>query len=88
MKTDNNSLPLDTSRDSAQKQLAALQKMNMNDRARMTFELSDNLRSTVEAGIRQRHPDYDQKQVKLAMFKLTLEPDLFNEAFPGCEIVP
>ena len=32
----------------------------------MTMELSDGLRSTIESGVRQRHPDYDEDMVRLA----------------------
>ena len=88
MKTDDTLLPRDTSRDCAARQLAALKKMDISERAEMTFQLSDNLRSIVVSGIRHRHQDYNQEQVTKALLRLTLDKDLFDKVFPGCEILP
>lgn len=38
----------------------------------MAFELSDNLRCIFEAGVRYRHPDWDQKNVKLELLRLMI----------------
>ena len=47
----------------------------------MTFELSDNLRAITEAGIRHRHPDYDEEQVRLALIRTMLGDELFNRFY-------
>ena len=86
MKTDTTLLPFDTPKDSAIKQFEVLKKMDINARAEMTFELSDNLRSIIESGIQKRHPDYTQDQIKLAALKLTIGDDLFHQAFGECEV--
>lgn len=83
---DSNILPHDTDLDSTKRLFDVLRKMDISARAEMTFQLSDNLRLTVESGIRQRHPDYSAEQIKLAVFRLTLDKDLFDKAFPGCEV--
>lgn len=88
MKTDNRSIPFDTTRDSAVKQFDILRKMDIEGRAAMTFELSDNLRSILASGIRQRHPDYNDDQIKMAVMRLTIDKKLFDEAFPDCKVVP
>lgn len=88
MKRDTTLLPFDTSRECAAQQFAALKKMDISERAEMTFQLSDNLRSTIVSGIRHRHPDYNQEQVTKALLRLTLDGDLFEKVFPGCEIMP
>ena len=88
MKTDTTLLPRDTSPHCAARQLAALKRMDISERAEMTFQLSDNLRSTLESGIRHRHPDYNPEQVTKALLRLTLDRDLFDKVFPGCEVVP
>jgi hypothetical protein len=82
MKTDNKSIPSDTLQGSAVKQFKVLQKMDINTRAAMTFELSDNLRLILEDGIRQRHPDYCDNDIKMSVLSLTIEKNLFNQAFP------
>ena len=72
MKMDNRSIPFDTARDAAVKQFDILRKMDIEARAAMTFELSDNLRSILASGIRQRHPDYNDDQIKMAVMRLTI----------------
>jgi hypothetical protein len=47
----------DTTADAARFQTAVLRRLGIEGRARMTFELSDNLRAVTEAGIRHRHPE-------------------------------
>jgi hypothetical protein len=86
MKTDNKSMPSDTLRDSAVKQFNVLQTMGANARAAMTFELSDNLRSILEDGIHQRHPDYCDDDIKMSVLRLTVDKNLFNQAFPDCKV--
>ena len=82
----NSSIPFDTQREAAIKQYEILRKMDISARAEMTFQLSDNLRSILESGIRLRHPEYNQDEVKLAALRLTIDEELFNQAFPDCEI--
>ena len=86
MKNDSDILPYDTKLDSAIKQFSILREMDINKRAEMTFQLSDNLRSIVESGIRQRHLDYSDEQIKLAALRLTIDKDLFDKAFPGHKV--
>ena len=82
----NKTIPSDTALDSVVKQFDVLQKMDVNARAAMTFELSDNLRSILEAGIHQRHPDYCDDDIKLSALSLTVDKNLFNQAFPECRV--
>ena len=78
----------DTSPEAMAVQVAALQKMGLEGRAEMVFELSDNLRELVEAGIRRRHPDYTPQQVVQSVLRLTLDKELFEQIFPGCRVEP
>ena len=76
----------DTAKDSAVKQFDVLQKIDVSTRAAMTFELSDNLPSILEAGIHQRHPDYCGDDIKISAISLTVDKNLFNQAFPNCKV--
>ena len=76
----------DTDRKSALRQIDTLRRPGIRGRAEMTFQLSNNLRSIVEAGIRQRHPDYSQEEVTRAVLSLVLDRDLFLQVFPNSEI--
>ncbi len=86
MEKETASILSDTTADSLARHIAALRKMDIGDRAQMTFELSDNLRSIVESGIRQRHPDYSPEEIQRAALGLTIDRALFNAAFGGCEV--
>ncbi len=54
----------------------------------MTFALCDSLRAVAEAGVRHRHPDYDNAQVQVATARLLLGEALFAEAFPSRDVRP
>jgi hypothetical protein len=45
----------------------------------MAFELSDNLRSIVESGVRLRHPDYDEERVRQQVLRLMIGESLFQQ---------
>ena len=84
--TDKNIISADTTLEAARVQYNILRKMDISDRAEITFQLCDNMRAFVEAGIRDRHPDYDDNKVRLALMRLTLGKRLFREAFGDVEI--
>ncbi len=65
-----------------------LRNLGFEGRVKMTFELSNNLRAVTEAGVRHRHPNYDERQVRLAAFKLSIGPELFKLAFPFEDVEP
>jgi hypothetical protein len=51
------------------------------------FGLGDMTRRTAEAGIRQRHPKYDDEQVMLAWARLLYGDDLVRRAWPDRGLV-
>ena len=65
-----------------------LRNLGFEGRVRMTFELNRSLRSISEAGVRRRHPDYDERRVRLAAIKLAIGADLFERAYPGEDVEP
>lgn len=79
-------IPSDTTIEAAIKQFEILRKLDINARAEMTFQLSNNLRRIVEAGVRQRHPDYDDETVKRAVLRLMIGERLFRQAFGDVEV--
>lgn len=76
----------DTTLEAAQIQFSILRRIGIEGRARMAIELSDNLREIIEYGIRQRHPEYSNREVRLAVIRLTIGEQLFRQAYPGIEI--
>ncbi|MCL4190123.1 MAG: hypothetical protein KJZ87_00150 [Thermoguttaceae bacterium] len=76
----------DTTPDAAAVYYEALRQMPPEERVRRGLEASDQLRDVLEAGVRQRHPDYDDRQVKLAAIRHRLGDTLFREVYPGVEV--
>lgn len=68
-KTIPNLFAADTSPEAMLVGLAMLTSMTLQDRARITFELSDNIRDTAVAGIRSLHPDFDDGQVRTELIR-------------------
>jgi hypothetical protein len=66
----------------------ALRNLGVAGRARLIFDLSESLRRITESGIRHRHPDYNDRQVRLAATKLTFGPVLFKQVYPNEDIDP
>lgn len=69
-------------------QLAALRAMSGSRRAELALEMSEAVRETARAGIRTRHPEYTEEQVRLAFLRLILGEELFRQYWPGCEVRP
>jgi hypothetical protein len=65
-----------------------LRNIGFEGRVRMTFQLNNSLRSISEAGVRRRHPDYDERRVHLAAIKLAIGADLFKLVYPGEDVEP
>jgi len=72
-------IPADTTVDAARKQFEILRRLGPEVRLKMAFELSDNLRSLVEAGVRLRHPDFDEQRVQQEVLRLMIGDELFQE---------
>ena len=77
----------DTSPDADAVQIEAYRRMGGAERAQVMFRLGAMARRTAEAGIRQRHPEYDDEQVMLALARLLHGDDLVRRAWPDRELV-
>jgi hypothetical protein len=78
----------DTSADAEAVYRQVLGRMDASRKAEMVFELSENLRSVVETGVRLRHPEYDARQIKLAAIRLAIGDEQFRLAFPNEDVRP
>jgi hypothetical protein len=78
-----NGIPLDTTIEAARKEFEILRKLGPQIRARMAFEMSDNLRRIVEAGVMNRHPDFDQRKVEMEVLRLMIGDKLYNQMLKG-----
>jgi len=73
--------PRDTTPDATARQFEILRRIGPTGRAAMTFELGDNLRSLVRAGVRHRHPDWDDRTVEREVIRLMIGDALFRQAY-------
>ncbi len=78
--------PADTSPEVARVERLALERLGPQGRMKLTFELIDQLRTIVEAGVRARHPDYTPEQIRLARNRIYWGDDFFRQVYPGVEI--
>jgi hypothetical protein len=81
-------IPRDTTPEAFQVQIEVLRRLGVEGRARMTFQLCDQLRCITAAGVRSRHPDYTDEKVRFAVIRLRLGAALFRKVYPGVEIEP
>ena len=74
--------PLDTSPEADALQIEAYRRTGPAGRIDLIFRLNELMRATTKAGIRSRHPEYDDMQVHLAYARLALGDDLVREVWP------
>jgi hypothetical protein len=78
-----NGTPSDTTVEAMRKEFTILRRLGPQVRARMAFEMSDNLRRIVEAGVRNRNPDFDQKKIGLEVIRLMIGDELYRQMLKG-----
>ena len=78
----------DTSPEARRVQLEALRRLGVSGRAKAMFALSRFTRECTKAGIRMRHPDYDEEQVEMALRRIMLGDELFRKVYPDVEVEP
>jgi hypothetical protein len=62
-------------------------KMGPARRTAIAVQMSLNARATTMAGIRTRHPEYDEATARWALFRLIVGDDLFKRAWPAAPLV-
>ena len=80
-----NGIPADTTLEAARKQFEILRRLGPEARLKMAFKLSDNLRSIVEAGVKERNPNYDEQKIKQEVLRLMIGEALFRQIYPDIE---
>ena len=76
-----NYIPADTTIDALRKQFEILERIGIEGRAEMTFQLGDNLRQIIEDGVRLRHPEYSNSRVRREVLRITLGDELYRKAY-------
>ena len=74
-------LPRDTTPEAMAKEFEILRRIGPAGRFAMIFELNDNLRSLVQAGVRYRHPHWTDRAVEREVIRLMIGDDLFQRVY-------
>ena len=79
-------IPKDTDPEAYDVQVLAYRRMGGVGRTAVMFRLTEMARKNAAAGIRERHPEYDEESVRIALFRLRFGADLARDVWPGREI--
>ncbi|MFQ5856094.1 MAG: hypothetical protein ACE5LU_10665 [Anaerolineae bacterium] len=74
--------PLDTTAEAHQVQLDILRRLGPQGRLQKALELTELSRELLAQGVRQRHPEYSEEEVRLAVIRLQLPEGLFSKVSP------
>lgn len=80
-------LPADTSPEAHDSQIEAYRRMGGPARCAIVFRLNELARRVAEAGIRERHPEYDDDRVRKALFRMRLGDELMRTIWPNDDLV-
>jgi hypothetical protein len=75
--------PRDTTPRAHEIQMEINRRMTPAQRSALALELSEGVRETARAGIRARHPGYDDADVERALRRLLYGDELVRKAWPG-----
>jgi hypothetical protein len=73
--------PEDTSPEAWRIYIELYRQMSPDEKLQRTFELSEALRSTCEAGIRRQYPEASDREVFLRLTQRTLGFELFKKVY-------
>jgi len=80
---------LDTTIEAERIQIEIFRKMKAEQRLKMAISLTQTDRKLLMAGVRKRHPEYNENQIRLAVIRLTLGANLFSTVYPQAkDILP
>lgn len=77
----------DTTAEAAEVQWRVLRSMSMSRKAELVDDLCETTRAMALAGIRSRHPDYDQRSALWALWRNLYGDELFRRAWPQAPLL-
>jgi hypothetical protein len=81
-------IPADTTPEAARVEDEIFRRMPPSRRLELALEMSDEVLAITAAGVRSRHPEYTEDQVRLAVLRLSLGEELFRQVFPDSDVRP
>jgi hypothetical protein len=80
-------IPPDTDAAAHEVQRDILRRLGGRERVEIMFRLNEAARRMAMAGIRTRHPEYDDEMVTRAYTRLVLGDELVRAVWPGRDLV-
>lgn len=80
-------IPFDTTADAYARQREMYRRIGGRGRVEIMFRLNDTVRRLAMSGIRARHPDYTDDQVRHAYARLVLGDTLVRAVWPHRDLV-
>ena len=74
--------PHDTTAEAYRIQIEIYRKMSPQERLRRGIELTELSHRLLAEGVRHRHPEYTDDEVRLAAIRLRLPEELFLKVYP------
>jgi hypothetical protein len=74
--------PRDTDPRAHEVQMGIYRRMSAGQRSALAADISESVRDTARAGIRARHPGYDDADVERALRRLLYGAELVRAAWP------
>jgi hypothetical protein len=78
----------DTTSEAQAVQDAVMRAMGGPRRVEMVVAMTATAEEVTRAGIRSRHPDYSEDEVRLTAWRLRWGDDLYRAALPGAPVLP
>jgi hypothetical protein len=86
--TDRNGIPADTTPEAERVLDEIFRRMPASRRLAIALELTESLLQETAAGVRSRHPEYTEDEVRLAVIRQSLGDELFRQVYPGVDVRP
>ena len=77
--------PLDTSPEAYKLQLEIFRAMTPGERLQRGSELSELSRGLLADGVKHRHPEYNEQEIRLAVIRIELGEKLFLTVYPDAK---
>ena len=77
----------DTTPDAGAVRTAIYRSMSTDQRCELAAEMSAMTRAIALENIRSRHPVYDERQARMALYRLLVGDELFRRAWPGEDLL-
>ena len=75
----------DTSPEAEAIQIEVFRRMSPERRLQAAIELAQMSRDLLTEGVRKRHPEYGEEEIRLAVIRILLPEQLFLAAYPTAQ---